>query len=423
MCGRDVMKQSSPTVACADESSLTTRRQSIPADRAVASNDRGDVDRWVAMINAELDADDGEESRDASRDFKTASACVEHENSISATKTQTSVEVTIEFGRTHIDESMQKIGAGSLISLDQLADEPVDLVVSGRTVARGEMVTVKGKIAVRIVEVMMLLLIAFLSSVETTHAEERARETSPRRVVQIAAEKLDEEVLPSKGSLRKQGESSRITKPTKKNELFESSAVSSFSERVEKGSISESITLTPPSMSRLGHAAKEGADNVERSSRTATAGWGSTVWPLLAIVVAIVLGTRWLKKYSPTAARGLPSEAFDVLGRRLVDQRTSVVMARCGSRILVFSLSPQGLQTLAEITDPVEVDCLAGLCHTAQRDQSLADTFRAMLHKPAVAKSVNSTPAVAAQANPFNESRWPDRLLNDVGVSPLRETH
>ena len=421
MCGRDVMKQSSPTVACADESSLTTRRQSIPADRAVASSDRGDVDRWVAMINAELDADDGEGSRDASCDFKTASACAEHKNSISATKTQTCVEVTIEFGRTHIDESSQKIGAGSLISLDQLADEPVDIVVSGRTVARGELVTVKGKIAVRIVEVMMLL-IAFLSGFETTHAEERVRETPQRRVVQIAAEELDEAVLPPKGSSRKQGESSRITKPTK-NELFESSAVSSFSERVENGSKSASITLTPPSMSRLSHSAKEGANNAERTSQTATTGWGSTVWPLLAIVRAIVLGTRWLKKYSPTATRGLPSEAFDVLGRRMVDQRTSVVMARCGSRILVLSLSPHGLQTLAEITDPVEVDCLAGLCHTTQRDQSLADTFRAMLHKPTVAKSVTSTPAVAAQSNQFNESRWPDRLLNDAVVSPLRETH
>ena len=71
------------------------------------------------------------------------------------------------------------------------------------------------------------------------------------------------------------------------------------------------------------------------------------------------------------------------------------MLARNGPRLLLLSLSPHGLQTLAEITDPVEVDCLAGLCHATQREQSLVETFRSLLHKPVDPKSNLRQPSTA----------------------------
>lgn len=332
--------------------------------------------------------------------------------------------MAIEFGRTCIDESTQAIGPGALIRLDQLAAEPVDLVVAGRTVARGELITVDGKIGVRIVEVLVLFLLAFFCGFNSTEAEERIRDNSSRRALLFETDESEEETFSSKSTTRKptSSTSSLAAKQVKKDESLETSDTSFPKERSAKGSKSEPIAITPPSVSRLNQSNKVGSENDERNSRNAAAGWGSTTWLLLAIVVVIVLGTRWLKKYSPTAARGLPSEAFDILGRRAVDQRTSVVIARCGSRLLVLSLSPHGMQTLAEITDPVEIDCLAGLCRTSQRDQSLADTFRAMLNKPAPTKNAADLSPNSTRSPMPNESRWPERLMSESVVSPKRET-
>ena len=417
------MKRNSPTASCASESSLEIRRRSIPTDRVVASRDRNEVDRWMAMINAELNADDDHDRHEASGGAVSTPTRIERTNSISPLRDQETVEVTIEFGRTFIEASAQRIEVGALVRLDQTADEPVDLVVAGQTVARGELITVDGKLGVRVVEILMLFLLGFFALCETSHAEERerVREQAPRRTVKFDADESDAESFVPKSLNRKQAEPLRMTQPTKTAELFESD-VSLSRERSPKVLKSESVSLSPPSASRLNHTAKESTDNADRSSRGETVGWGSTIWPLLAVVVAIVIGSRWLKTHSSVAVRGLPSEAFDVLGRRAIDQRTSVVMARCGSRLLVLSLSSNGLQTLSEITDPVEVDCLAGLCRMTQRDQSLAETFRAMLHKPESVKAAATKPLVTTQSHSPQESRWPDRLLTeDLATAPLRE--
>ena len=344
------------------------------------------------MINAELDADDVCESEVSGR---LPTPAIDHKT----------VDVTIEFGRTLIEESAPTLVAGSLIQLDQLADEPVDLVVDGRAIARGELIVVDGKLGVRVVELLMLLLIGFVLCSETAHAEERVRErTGPR----VAMPEIDEPFDESWGSTQP----SRPSKANLRSILGDPNTHLPI-ERTAKAEKSTPIALSPPSSSREQRLAKGNSEDADGGSATSRPGWGSTVWPLLAVIGVIVCGARWLKSHSTTAARGLPTEAFDVLGRHVIDQRTSVILARCGSRILVLSLSPHGLQTLTEITDPVEIDCLAGLCRTTQRDHGLVETFRTLLHKPAPKK-----PAVAAQSNLPNESRWPDRMLTGGGVTP-----
>ena len=388
------MKRSSPTTSCASESSSGIHRRSTPTDRAVACHDRGDVDHWVAMINAELDADDVCESEVGGR---LPTPVIDHKT----------VEVTIEFGRTLIEESAPTLVAGSLIQLDQLVDEPVDLVVDGRAIARGELIVVDGKLGVRVVELLMLFFLGFVLCSATVHAEERVR-TGPR----VAMPEIDE---PFDESLS----STQPSRPSKTNlrSILGDSDTQFPSERTVKAGKNTPITLSPPSSLRDHRLAKGNSEDADGGLATSRPSWGSTVWPLLAVIGVIVCGARWLKSHSTTAARGLPTEAFDVLGRHAIDQRTSVMLARCGSRILVLSLSPHGLQTLTEITDPVEIDCLAGLCRTTRRDHGLVETFRTLLHKPAPKK-----PAVAAQSNLPNDSRWPDRMLTGSGVpSSTRE--
>jgi flagellar motor switch protein FliN len=68
--------------------------------------------------------------------------------------TDVTVELTVEVGRTHMSlgETMS-LGQGSVVTLDRLADKPVDLLVNGRPIARGEVVVIDEQFGLRITEV------------------------------------------------------------------------------------------------------------------------------------------------------------------------------------------------------------------------------------------------------------------------------
>ena len=52
-------------------------------------------------------------------------------------------------------------------------------------------------------------------------------------------------------------------------------------------------------------------------------------------------------------------------GRAPLAGRQHVHLLRCGSKLLLVSVTPGGAETLTEVTDPAEVDRLAGLCRQA----------------------------------------------------------
>ena len=64
------------------------------------------------------------------------------------------VELTVEVGRTRmtIGETLA-LGPGSIVSLNRLAGEPVDLLVNGTPIARGEVVVIDEEFGLRITEV------------------------------------------------------------------------------------------------------------------------------------------------------------------------------------------------------------------------------------------------------------------------------
>jgi flagellar motor switch protein FliN len=63
------------------------------------------------------------------------------------------VQVTVEVGRTSIHlGDLCRLGPGSLLRLDREAHQPADILVNGKVVARGEIVTVDGCYGVRITD-------------------------------------------------------------------------------------------------------------------------------------------------------------------------------------------------------------------------------------------------------------------------------
>ena len=62
-----------------------------------------------------------------------------------------SLEVSVVLGRTKKSiKDILNLGNGSLIELDRLADEPVEVLVNGKVIAEGEVVVVDENFGVRI---------------------------------------------------------------------------------------------------------------------------------------------------------------------------------------------------------------------------------------------------------------------------------
>jgi flagellar biogenesis protein FliO len=98
-----------------------------------------------------------------------------------------------------------------------------------------------------------------------------------------------------------------------------------------------------------------------------------TVAGSLGVVLGIFLLIAWLlRRAAPQGLTLLPSEAFEVLGRAPLAGRQNVHLLRCGNKLLLVSVTPAGTETLTEITDPQEVDRLAGLCRQAGPQSSTA---------------------------------------------------
>ena len=65
------------------------------------------------------------------------------------------VNITAELGRTNmLIKDILSLGHGSIIELNKLAGEPVDLLVNNKPVARGEVVVIEESFGVRVTEIL-----------------------------------------------------------------------------------------------------------------------------------------------------------------------------------------------------------------------------------------------------------------------------
>jgi flagellar motor switch protein FliN/FliY len=65
------------------------------------------------------------------------------------------LQVTVELGRTRMTvESLLRLSQGSVVELNRVAGEPLDIYVNNKLMARGEAVVIKEKFGVRITDVL-----------------------------------------------------------------------------------------------------------------------------------------------------------------------------------------------------------------------------------------------------------------------------
>jgi flagellar motor switch protein FliN/FliY len=91
----------------------------------------------------------------AGEQLEAASSTGEHLDADLARLHAVPVELAVEIGRTRmtIGDTLG-LGPGSIITLNRMAGEPVDLLVNGRPIARGEVVVIDEEFGLRVTEVV-----------------------------------------------------------------------------------------------------------------------------------------------------------------------------------------------------------------------------------------------------------------------------
>ena len=65
------------------------------------------------------------------------------------------LKVTVELGRTQVViKDLLQLGQGSVLELDKLAGEPLEILVNGKLVAKGEVVVVNEKFGIRLTDII-----------------------------------------------------------------------------------------------------------------------------------------------------------------------------------------------------------------------------------------------------------------------------
>jgi flagellar motor switch protein FliN/FliY len=65
------------------------------------------------------------------------------------------LQVTVEVGRARMTiQDLLQLGQGSVVELEKLAGEPLDIYINGKAVARGEAVIVNEKFGVRLTDII-----------------------------------------------------------------------------------------------------------------------------------------------------------------------------------------------------------------------------------------------------------------------------
>ncbi len=117
---------------------------------------------------AARDAKDAKEGKDSNREVsKTkvkdlADAAKVGDDALNRLKVQNldfildiPLKVTVELGRTSlVIKDLLQLGQGSVLELDKLAGEPLEILVNGKLVAKGEVVVVNEKFGIRLTDII-----------------------------------------------------------------------------------------------------------------------------------------------------------------------------------------------------------------------------------------------------------------------------
>ena len=121
-----------------------------------ATDDQALADEWAAALEEQGDEGDGGGEAQAAA-FESLQP--EEEGGCGDIKLDAILDVPVtiamEIGRTKINiRNLLQLNQGSVIELDRLAGEPMDVLVNGTLIAQGEVVVVNEKFGIRLTDIV-----------------------------------------------------------------------------------------------------------------------------------------------------------------------------------------------------------------------------------------------------------------------------
>ncbi len=131
------------------------------ADETTAEENPDDImDDWAAALaeqevaDAPTDSASTAQAADIFQRFDAPSAGANTPNNIDMIL-DIPVNLTVELGRTKIAiRSLLQLAQGSVVELDGMAGEPMDVLVNGCLIAQGEVVVVNDKFGIRLTDII-----------------------------------------------------------------------------------------------------------------------------------------------------------------------------------------------------------------------------------------------------------------------------
>lgn len=123
-------------------------------------------DDWAAAMSEQTTADDALAALDADPAKDVQPANIFQQFGDAANKSSEGlrdfemildipVQLTVELGRTKISiRNLLQLGHGSVVELDGMAGEPMDVLVNGTLIAQGEVVVVNEKFGIRLTDII-----------------------------------------------------------------------------------------------------------------------------------------------------------------------------------------------------------------------------------------------------------------------------
>ncbi|MCD8547351.1 MAG: flagellar motor switch protein FliN [Aeromonadaceae bacterium] len=110
------------------------------------------ADAWAAALGEQSD---GEAKRAELEELKADSPLSQEERRKLDTILDIPVTITMEVGRSQISiRNLLQLNQGSVVELDRIAGEPLDVLVNGTLIAHGEVVVVNDKFGIRLTDVI-----------------------------------------------------------------------------------------------------------------------------------------------------------------------------------------------------------------------------------------------------------------------------
>lgn len=149
--------------------------------------------------------------------------------------------------------------------------------------------------------------------------------------------------------------------------------------------------------------------------RASAATSGLRIWLPLAVVLVVIVALAWAaRRLFPRMGRAGGDGAITVLSRCVLSPKQSLCLVRLGRRVVLVGLTPDRINTLAEISDPDEAALLIAAA-SSQRAESFRSALVGMMsaYRPG---ALNEAGSEESEQVPGRNESWVNGSLPSVSA-------